>query len=51
MRVKWESKTIELDVLSQAAKNSLGSVLTVFRVDQWGSDSGLIDYEGGISSI
>lgn len=38
LKIKWESKTIERDKLSQAAKNSLGSVLTVFRVDQWGSE-------------
>lgn len=36
--VTWESKTIERDELSQAAKNSLGSVLTVFRVDQWDAE-------------
>lgn len=43
LNVNWESKTIERDELSQAAKNSLGSVLTVFRVDQWGSEiEGLI---------
>lgn len=35
LRVNWESQTIERDLLSQAAKNSLGSVLTVFRVDSW----------------
>lgn len=38
LKVKWENKTIERDKLSQAAKNSLGSVLTVFRVDQWGDE-------------
>lgn len=38
IKVKWETKTVERDALSQAAKNSLGSVLTVFRVDQWGSE-------------
>jgi restriction system protein len=36
IRVQWDDPTIERDKLSQAAKNSLGSVLTVFRVDQWG---------------
>jgi restriction system protein len=36
IKVIWENKTVERDKLSQAAKNSLGSVLTVFRVDQWG---------------
>src|SRR5699024_11293774 len=38
IKVSWESKTVERDSLSQAAKNSLGSVLTVFRVDQWGEE-------------
>lgn len=38
IRVGWEESTIERDKLSQAAKNSLGSVLTVFRVDQWGDE-------------
>jgi restriction system protein len=38
IRVDWESNTVERDLLSQAAKNSLGSVLTVFRVDQWANE-------------
>ncbi|UCZ53201.1 restriction endonuclease [Bacillus shivajii] len=38
IRVDWEEITVERDTLSQAAKNSLGSVLTVFRVDDWGSE-------------
>ncbi|MEN1966615.1 restriction endonuclease [Lentibacillus sp. N15] len=38
IRVDWEGITVERDALSQAAKNSLGSVLTVFRVDDWGSE-------------
>lgn len=38
IRVDWEDITVERDALSQAAKNSLGSVLTVFRVDDWGSE-------------
>lgn len=38
LEVKWETKTVDRDELSQAAKNSLGSVLTVFRIDQWGSE-------------
>ncbi|MBM7541296.1 restriction endonuclease [Amphibacillus cookii] len=38
IRVDWEDITVERDALSQAAKNSLGSVLTVFRVDGWGSE-------------
>ncbi|MEC1159000.1 restriction endonuclease [Cytobacillus horneckiae] len=36
--VDWEEITVERDSLSQAAKNSLGSVLTVFRVDDWGNE-------------
>lgn len=36
--VDWEEITVERDTLSQAAKNSLGSVLTVFRVDDWGNE-------------
>jgi restriction system protein len=38
IRVVWEGTTIKRDTLSQAAKNSLGSVLTVFRVDDWGKE-------------
>lgn len=38
IKVKWEESTVIRDTLSQAAKNSLGSVLTVFRVDDWGSE-------------
>jgi|UniRef100_C5DAC0 restriction system protein len=38
IRVMWEETTISRDSLSQAAKNSLGSTLTVFRVDEWGSE-------------
>ncbi|MBD8032904.1 restriction endonuclease [Solibacillus merdavium] len=38
LKVKWEANTVARDQLSQSAKNSLGSVLTVFRVDQWGSE-------------
>jgi len=38
VKVDWEEVTVERDSLSQAAKNSLGSVLTVFRVDDWGSE-------------
>lgn len=45
IRVDWEETTIERDTLSQAAKNSLGSVLTVFRVDDWGSEiENLLEY-------
>ncbi|MDQ0201075.1 restriction system protein [Neobacillus ginsengisoli] len=36
--VKWEEKKVSRDLLSQAAKNSLGSTLTVFRVDDWGTE-------------
>lgn len=38
IKVDWEEITVERDLLTQAAKNSLGSVLTVFRVDEWGSE-------------
>ncbi|MDM5336398.1 restriction endonuclease [Fictibacillus enclensis] len=38
IRVSWGKDTVERDALSQAAKNSLGSVLTVFRLDQWGKE-------------
>ncbi|RDU37114.1 restriction endonuclease [Neobacillus piezotolerans] len=38
LRIKWENQTVSRDLLSQAARNSLGSVLTVFRVDDWGSE-------------
>jgi restriction system protein len=38
INVEWEDVTVERDQLSQAAKNSLGSVLTVFRVDEWGDE-------------
>ena len=34
--VRWEPKRVPRDLLSQKAKNSLGSVSTVFRVDAWG---------------
>ncbi|PRT15168.1 restriction endonuclease [Bacillus toyonensis] len=36
--VKWGTKQIPRDDLSQGAKNSLGSTLTVFRVDDWGTE-------------
>ncbi|MDN4081417.1 restriction endonuclease [Paenibacillus polymyxa] len=36
--VKWESKRISRDQLSQGAKNSLGGISTVFRVDTWGDE-------------
>jgi restriction system protein len=36
--VAWEDKQIPRDNLSQGAKNTLGSVLTVFRVDDWGTE-------------
>ncbi|MCD1258009.1 restriction endonuclease [Paenibacillus athensensis] len=36
--VDWESKRVSRDHLSQGAKNSLGGILTVFRVDDWGQE-------------
>ena len=36
--VEWETKQIPRDDLSQGAKNSLGSTLTVFRADDWGTE-------------
>src|SRR5690606_29080853 len=36
--VSWESNRISRDLLSQGAKNSLGGILTVFRVDDWGHE-------------
>ncbi|XOK62056.1 restriction endonuclease [Paenibacillus elgii] len=36
--VEWTSKRISRDHLSQGAKNSLGGISTVFRVDSWGSE-------------
>ncbi|MBU8730761.1 restriction endonuclease [Cytobacillus oceanisediminis] len=38
IRVKWEEVMVSRDSLSQAARNSLGSVLTVFRIDAWGKE-------------
>lgn len=38
IRVKWENATVPRDSLSDGAKNSLGSTLTVFRVDEWGDE-------------
>lgn len=38
IEVKWEDIQIQRDNLSQGARNSLGSVLTVFRVDDWGKE-------------
>jgi restriction system protein len=38
VKVKWEDKKIPRDLLSQGAKNSLGGISTVFRIDQWGSE-------------
>jgi len=35
VEVAWEDKRILRDSLSQGAKNSLGGISTVFRVDQW----------------
>lgn len=36
--VSWENKRISRDILSQGAKNSLGGILTIFRVDDWGQE-------------
>lgn len=36
--VSWEERNIPRDSLSQGAKNSLGSILTVFRIDDWGEE-------------
>lgn len=45
IKVSWEETTVDRDSLSQAAKNSLGSTLTVFRVDEWGIEiENLIKY-------
>lgn len=38
IKVKWDKKRISRDILSQGAKNSLGGISTVFRVDDWGSE-------------
>ncbi|WP_338452569.1 restriction endonuclease [Niallia oryzisoli] len=38
IKVNWEHTTVERDLLTQSAKNSLGSTLTVFRIDQWGKE-------------
>lgn len=51
IKVSWESETVERDSLSQAAKNSLGSVLTVFRVDQWGEEIERLLENGVVSPI
>jgi len=36
--VAWEPKRVSRDQLTQGAKNSLGGILTVFRVDDWGTE-------------
>ncbi|WP_150269649.1 restriction endonuclease [Paenibacillus tepidiphilus] len=36
--VKWEDKRVSRDLLSQGAKNSLGGISTVFRIDDWGME-------------
>lgn len=38
VKVKWEEGIVSRDALSQSAKYSLGSVLTVFRLDDWGNE-------------
>lgn len=36
--VNWENKRVPRDLLSQGAKNSLGGISTVFRIDDWGTE-------------
>ncbi|TMV49564.1 restriction endonuclease [Paenibacillus mesophilus] len=36
--VSWDKKRVPRDMLSQGAKNSLGGILTIFRVDDWGRE-------------
>ncbi|WP_228728222.1 restriction endonuclease [Brevibacillus composti] len=36
--VQWDSKRISRDDLSQGAKNTLGGISTVFRVDSWAQE-------------
>ncbi|MEH7170360.1 restriction endonuclease [Priestia megaterium] len=38
VQVKWKEKQVPRDELSEKAKNSLGSISTVFRVDDWGHE-------------
>ena len=38
IKVEWEDNFVERDKLSQSAKNSLGSTLTIFRADEWGNE-------------
>ncbi|MDM5322035.1 restriction endonuclease [Bacillus altitudinis] len=38
IQVNWEPIAVKRDSLSQSAKNSLGSISTVFRVDDWGEE-------------
>ncbi|GAB1798450.1 restriction endonuclease [Priestia megaterium] len=42
IHVKWEEKQVSRDDLSEKAKNSLGSISTVFRVDDWGHEFELL---------
>jgi len=36
--VSWEKKRVSRDSLSTGAKNSLGGIQTIFRVDDWGTE-------------
>ncbi|KYG33624.1 restriction endonuclease [Priestia endophytica] len=42
IHVEWEEQQISRDDLSEKAKNSLGSISTVFRVDDWGHEFELL---------
>lgn len=38
IHVKWESSKVKRDDLSIKAKNSLGAISTIFRIDDWGQE-------------
>nr|WP_239530228.1 restriction endonuclease [Sporolactobacillus spathodeae] len=38
IKVNWEEAMVNRDSLSQSAKNSLGSTLTIFQITQWGNE-------------
>jgi len=42
VHVEWKEKQVPRDYLSEKAKNSLGSISTVFRVDDWGHEFDLL---------
>ncbi|MGE7717523.1 restriction endonuclease [Priestia megaterium] len=42
VHVKWKEKQVQRDELSEKAKNSLGSISTVFRIDDWGHEFELL---------